>query len=96
VVCGVGLTALGAKRFEKHRVEIREKVQTEGGDRFFPIKSGERVITLWDSTVSMNPPGFYFVGRDWPEVRAKALAICPDKVPQDVPQQVLAHRPQPP
>lgn len=84
VVCRIGLTPEGGDRFEAFRMAARDEARAGGGDRFFVITGGGTFITSWNSTVALNPPGFHVVGRDWPEVRAKLMAICPDKVPQDV------------
>lgn len=93
VVCGIGLTPEGGDRFEAFRTAVRNEARAGDGDRFFAITGGGTFITSWDSTMALTPPGFHVVGKAWPEVRTKLMAICPDKMPRKVPQEVLDHRP---
>lgn len=60
---------------------------------FMPIYADKSLLTRWDVDVRMSN-GFYFTGDTWAEVRNKALAICPEKMPDTIPQQVLDHRPE--
>jgi len=85
VACVVSLTP------EAHQKMIR--LMGLCGESLFPIQVGSMLLTHWNLAVRLNN-GFYFTGETWPEVREKVLAICPEKIPKNIPQRVLDHKPQ--
>lgn len=63
-------------------------------DKYVPVMAGSTAVCRHDANVRSIPPVVTFTGETWDEVRTKLMAICPDKIPEDVPQDVLDHRPE--
>ena len=82
--CQVQLTPEAGKELDKHSLKNWGKM--------LPICAGEFRLTMHDSKSRSIPPTIFFTGETWEEVRAKVMAICPDKMP-DIPQRVLDHQP---
>ena len=59
----------------------------------FPVCAGYHRLVEYDSRTRSIPPKIFFTGDTWEEVRAKLVAICPEKIPKDIPQRVLEFRP---
>lgn len=86
VGCEIRLTTEGGTDLDAH---CRENW---GG--IFPVRAGDRPLVEYDSRTRSIPPKIFFTGDTWEEVRDKLMAICPDKIPKDIPQRVLDHRPE--
>ncbi|MBU4191239.1 MAG: hypothetical protein KUA35_08835 [Pseudodesulfovibrio sp.] len=84
VGCQVELTSAAGNRLDTHCAKWFGEM--------FPVTAGGRQIVMYDSTTRSIPPKLFFMEETWEDIKAKLMAICPDKMPE-IPQRVLDHRP---
>ena len=63
-------------------------------DGYVPVVAGSTAICRHDANVRSIPPTITFTGKTWADVHTKLLAICPNKIPENITPDIINYRPE--